>query len=58
LGRAADADGFKFYTDALAQGGSRADIMLSFASSPEELTLLGQYTKAGVFSPTPDPMLG
>lgn len=58
LGRAPDAVGFQYYLNNIANGASRADVLLGFAASNEELTLLGQYTKAGIFSPFADAALG
>lgn len=58
LGRAPDAVGFQYFLNNIANGASRADVLLGFAASNEELTLLGQYTKAGIFSPFADAALG
>jgi len=58
LNRAPDAVGFQYFLNNITNGDSRADVLLGFATSNEELTLLGQYTKTGIFSSFPDAALG
>ncbi|MDB5367490.1 MAG: hypothetical protein JWM77_3417, partial [Rhodospirillales bacterium] len=58
LGRAPDAAGLKVQTDALASGLARAQLLVNFSESAENVTLTGINTKFGLFSAYPDPAYG
>ncbi|GIL40132.1 DUF4214 domain-containing protein [Roseiterribacter gracilis] len=58
FGRAPDAGGLQVQLNALAQGVSRAQLLLNFATSAEELAIIGAPLKGAVFAGFADPTLG
>lgn len=48
LHRAPDADGFKHWTDMLANHVSRASVLTGFSESPEGTALIGQHIPLGI----------
>ncbi|WP_052403014.1 choice-of-anchor L domain-containing protein [Muricoccus aerilatus] len=51
LGREAEADGFAYFTELLAGGASRAQVLATVADSPEAQAHWSGMTSAGVFVP-------
>lgn len=51
LGRAPDAEGFAFWLDELAAGTSRAEMLLAFSESPENVAASEALIGEGVFLP-------
>jgi hypothetical protein len=56
--RTPDAAGLQVQVNALSHGLSRAQLLLNFATSAEELTLIGATLKGSVFAAFPDLTLG
>ncbi|MDB5366546.1 MAG: hypothetical protein JWM77_2473 [Rhodospirillales bacterium] len=58
FGRAPDSGGMQVQLNALSHGISRAQLLLNFATSAEELALIGAPLKGAVFAAYPDLTLG
>lgn len=58
LGRTPDAGGLSVQVDALAHGLSRAQMLVNFSESAENLNITGAYTRNGLFTTIVDTSLG